>query len=82
MALEKIKTLEKIEIMANGIVLAKYGISIVEDSNVLARTYERVSYSPGDDVSDADQQIKDVCKLMWTNEVVDAFRQEIADKLA
>jgi len=82
MALEKIKALEKIEVMSNGIVLVKYGIAIVEDNQQLAKTYERISYAPVDDISNADEKVKNVCQAIWTADVIEKFKQEIAEKLA
>jgi hypothetical protein len=47
---------------------------IDEDGVELSRTYHRVVYAPGDDVSTKPSPIPELAALLWTPEVVAAFK--------
>jgi hypothetical protein len=53
--------------------------TIVEKNNIeIARTYHRHSLSPGDDLSNQDARVQAIANLIWTEEVVNAYKALIA----
>ena len=52
-------------------------ISIVEDGKILTETYHRRSYMPGDDVTNANQMVKDHSAIAWTPDVIAATKARI-----
>ncbi len=50
---------------------------ISKDGTEVARSYHRTVYSPGDDISEAPQEVKDVAGALWTQEVSDAYLASI-----
>ena len=51
---------------------------ISKDGAEIARSYNRTVYSPGDDVSEAPQEVQDVAGVLWTQDVIDAYLASIA----
>ncbi len=50
---------------------------VSKDGTEIARSYHRTVYSPGDDISEAPQEVKDVAGALWTQEVSDAYLASI-----
>jgi hypothetical protein len=51
---------------------------IFKDGVEIARSYHRTVYAPGDDVSEAPQEVQDVAGVLWTQELIDAYLASIA----
>jgi len=51
---------------------------IFKDGVEFARSYHRTVYAPGDDVSEAPQEVQDVAGVLWTQELIDAYLASIA----
>tara|TARA_R100001460_G_scaffold96522_1_gene138938 strand:- start:26 stop:280 length:255 start_codon:yes stop_codon:yes gene_type:complete len=51
---------------------------ISKDGVEIARSYHRTVYAPGDDVSEAPQEVQDVAGVLWTQELIDAYLASIA----
>jgi len=79
MALTKEKTLDQIEIVANGIIQVREVTHILEDGKVLSSSYHRSSFSPGDDVSIQDARVQSVAEAVWTKEVISTYQEQIAN---
>jgi hypothetical protein len=62
-----------ISILSDGQIQIRQDTVIIEDTVELSRTYHREVLEPGQDVSDKDQRIQDVCAVVWTPEVVAEF---------
>ena len=66
----------KLEIIPPHSVIQCRRADIVQKDDVeVGRTYHRTVYSPGDDVSEAPQEVKDVAGALWTAELIEAFRE-------
>lgn len=76
--LTKSKEIDQITITGNGIVLYREATTITEDDIVLSKTYHRSSLEPGSDLSQTPEKVASVCRLVWTDDVVQAFRQSVA----
>ena len=52
---------------------------ISKDDVEVARSYHRSVYGPGDDISEAPQEVKDVAGALWTAAVTSAYQASIAE---
>jgi|TARA_B100000035_G_scaffold275637_1_gene252753 hypothetical protein len=54
---------------------------IKKDDVEVGRSYHRTVYSPGDDISEAPQEVKDVAGALWTAELIEAYKESIESNL-
>jgi hypothetical protein len=47
---------------------------VIEDGVVIAETYIRSSIAPGEDYSQEDSRVRDICKLLHTPEAIAAYQ--------
>jgi hypothetical protein len=73
MSLTKETTIDKIEIIENGIVQVRQVIRILEDGNQLSQTYHRWCLTPGQNIEDQPANVQAICNAAWTNEVKSAY---------
>lgn len=67
--------IDKIEVV-NGVFIQVRQANIIEKDGVeIARTYHRWSFTPLDDISEQPQQVKDIASVVWTKEVINAYKQ-------
>ena len=76
MALEKQISIDKIEVVENGVVQVRQITRIVEDGTELSASYHRWTLSPGQDVSDQESKVQAVCNAVWTEEVIAAYEAQ------
>ena len=82
MALSKQTTIDKIEIVENGIVQVRQIERILEDGKELSASYHRWTLAPGQDVSDQEPRVQAIANATWTPEVITAYKaQQEANKL-
>ena len=72
--LEKIETVDRIEIIANGSVQVRTKIAIKEDGVEISSVYHRHGVAPGDDYSAEDARVQAICQATHTVEVVAAYQ--------
>ena len=83
MSLSKEVTIDKIEVVENGIIQVRQVTRIMEDGKQLSSSYHRWSLTPGQDILDQMPNVVAVCMAVWTPEVVAAYQaQELAAKVA
>jgi archaellum component FlaF (FlaF/FlaG flagellin family) len=73
MALEKKIVVDKIEVLTNGCVQVRTSINVVEDGVTISSSYKRHIVVPGQDYSQEDQRVQDICAVAHTPEVVSAY---------
>jgi len=76
MALTKETVVDQITVTENGTVLVREVTRIIEDGKELSKQYHRSSFAPASDVSAQPKNVKDICALTWTPEVIAAFEAE------
>lgn len=82
MALEKQISIDKIEVVENGIIQVRQITRIVEDGNELSASYHRWTLTPGQDVSDQEPRVQAIANATWTPEVIAAYQAQLeANKL-
>lgn len=73
MALTERNTIDKIEVLENGIIQIRQANIVERDGTEIAKTYHRWTLTPGQDLTGQDQRVVDVANAVWTAEVVAAY---------
>lgn len=82
MALDKKISIDKIEVIENGIIQVRQVTRILEDNVELSVSFHRWTLSPGQDVSDQESRVQAIAKSTWTDEVIAAYQAQLeANKL-
>jgi hypothetical protein len=74
--IEKQVSIDQITIQENGIILYREATRIIEDGKELTKTYHRSSLTPGQDITNQPQKVKDICNTVWTEEVIAAYQAQ------
>ena len=74
MALEKIKIVDRIEVVESGVVQVRTKTAIMENGKQISGTFHRHVVSPGDDYSAEDARVKAICAATQTAEVVASYK--------
>jgi hypothetical protein len=69
--------IDQITITENGIILYREATRIIEDGKELTKTYHRSSLTPGQDITNQPQRVKDICETVWTEEVIVAYQAQM-----
>jgi hypothetical protein len=80
--LEKVISIDLIEVVENGSVQVRTKTAILEDGKQISGTFHRHVVAPGDDYSAEDSRVKAICAATHTAAVVTAYKaaQEAAAK--
>ena len=78
MSLEKIKKIDKIEIVGDYKILQVREAIVVEENGVeLSRSYHRCSFTPSDDISSQPNEIKNIANILWTDELKQKYQASL-----
>ena len=80
MTLASTNTIDRIEVLENGVIQVRQAEIITKDGNEIARNFSRWVLSPGDDVSTQDPKIKAIATAVWTEAVVSAYEASVAQQ--
>ena len=75
MALEKLITVDQIEVVANGTVQVRTKTAVLEDGEEITRSFHRHVVAPGDDYSAEDARVQAICAATHTADVVAAYAE-------
>jgi hypothetical protein len=78
MSLEKVISVDLIEVVENGAVQVRTKTAILEDGKQISGSFHRHVVAPGDDYSGEDARVKAICAATHTPEVVAAYQAVIA----
>ena len=78
MTLASTNTIDRIEVLENGVIQVRQAEIITKDGNEIARNFSRWVLSPGDDVSTQDDKVKAIATAVWTPEVISAYQAQLA----
>jgi len=81
MALEKVISVDLIEVVENGCVQVRTKTAIMEDGKQLSGTFHRHVVVPGDDYSAEDAKVQAICAAVHTADVVAAYQVAQAAQL-
>ena len=74
MALEKVISVDLIEVIENGSIQVRTKTTIMEDGNQISGSFHRHVVAPGDDYSKQDARVQAICKATHTAAVVAAYK--------
>ena len=75
--LEKIKVVDRIEVVENGGVQVRTKTAIMEDGKQISETFHRHVVAPGNDYSAEDARVQAICLATHTPEVIAAYQAAI-----
>ena len=78
MALEKVISVDLIEVVENGCVQVRTKTAIMEDGKQISGTFHRHVVAPGDDYSSENAKVQAICGAMHTAGVIAAYQATIA----
>ena len=74
MALEKVISVDLIEVIENGSLQVRTKTAIKEDGVEISSKFHRHVVAPGDDYSAEDTRVKAICAAMHTPQVIAAYK--------
>lgn len=78
MALEKVVTVDQIEVTENGCVQVRTATIITEEGKVIGRSFHRHVVVPGGDYSNEDARVQAICAATHTADVIAAYQAATA----
>jgi len=78
MSLEKVISVDLIEVIESGAVQVRTKTAIMEDGKQISGSFHRHVVAPGDDYSAEDARVKAICKATHTDAVVTAYKAAAA----
>ena len=76
--LEKIVTVDRIEVVESGIVQVRTKTAIMEDNKQISGTFHRHVVAPGDDYSAENAKVQAICAAVHTAGVIAAYKATLA----
>ena len=70
--------IDQIIVTESGVVLYREVTRIIEDGEVLTKTYHRTSLTPGQDLEGQPANVAAICNTAWTPEVIAAHQARLA----
>jgi hypothetical protein len=80
MALEKIVTVDRIEVVESGVVQVRTKTAIMEDGKQISNNFHRHLVAPGDAYSQEDARVQAICAVTHTSEVIAAYQEKLAEQ--
>jgi len=74
MALEKVSSIDKIEVIESGSIQVRRVDKIFEDGLEISKNYHRHVLAPGDDLTNEDSRVIAVANAVWTEEVIASYK--------
>jgi hypothetical protein len=74
MSITKTTTVDQITVEENGIVLYREATRIMEDGNLISKTFHRSSLTPAQDLTGVPANVVAICNTVWTTEVIAAYQ--------
>ena len=74
MSLEKVVSVDLIEVIENGCIQVRTKTAIMEDGKQISGTFHRHVVAPSDDYSGEDARVKAICAATHTAAVVAAYK--------
>lgn len=71
----------KLEIIPPWSIIQCRKSNIVEkDGKEIGRSYERTTYGPGDDITDACEEVKKVASTLWDQDLITSYKLYVKEK--
>ena len=75
MALEKVISVDLIEVLKSGVLQVRTKTAIKEDGVEISSKFHRHVVAPGDDYSAEDAKVQAICAAVHTPEVIAAYKE-------
>ena len=72
--LQKVITVDRIEVVENGSVQVRTKTAIIEDGKQISSTFHRHVVAPGNDYSNEEEKVRAICAATHTPEVIEAYK--------
>ena len=72
--LEKVVSVDLIEVIESGVIQVRAKTSIMEDGKQISGTFHRHVVAPGDDYSAEDAKVQAICAAVHTAEVIATYQ--------
>jgi hypothetical protein len=82
MALTEETVIDQVSIDENGTIFVRRRLRVLRDGEAIAQSYHRTSHEPGSDLSNADAKVQAISGAVWTQGVVETWKQKVAAKEA
>jgi hypothetical protein len=73
MSFRKLKSVDQITILENGIVLFREATRIFENDVELSKNYHRSSLTPGQDLTGVPENVVIICNTVWSPDVISSY---------
>jgi hypothetical protein len=80
MSLEKVTSVDLIEVVENGCIQVRTKTAIKEDGVEISSKFHRHVVAPGDDYSAEDAKVQAICAALHTAEVIAAYQAKLAEQ--
>jgi hypothetical protein len=80
MALAERVTIDKIEVLEDGLIQVRQATVVEKDGAELNRAFHRWVLTPGQDITSQSARVKAVAAAVWTPEVVAAYADKTSPK--
>lgn len=80
MSIEKVVSVDRIEVVENGCVQVRTKTAIMEDGKQISGTFHRHVVAPGDDYAGEDARVQAICAVTHTADVIAAYKASIIEK--
>ena len=77
MSLEKVISVDLIEVIENGSIQVRTKTAIMEDGKLISSKFHRHVVAPGADYSAEDARVQAICAATHTSEVIAAYKAAI-----
>lgn len=74
MSIEKLTITDSIQVLSDNTIQVREAINIVEDGKIISFTYHRYVLVPGDNLDEKDAKVVAIANLLWTPEVITAYK--------
>lgn len=75
--LEKIITVDQINVLENGQIQVRTATAIKEDNIQISKSYHRHVLNPGDDLTGQDSRVTAIANTIWTPEVIQTYQDSL-----
>jgi hypothetical protein len=72
--------IDRIEILEDGQIQVRQASRVYRDDKKIAETYFREVLAPGDILDKQDEKVKAIAMTIWTEDVVNRYKESLKDK--
>ena len=77
MTISKQIVTDQMTIAEGGVIYCREATRIMEDGVQISQTYHRTSFAPTLDLNDLPDNVKAIADVVWTLEIVEAYKTQI-----